>query len=304
MWYIIAAVLAFFILVLIPPFITIYLMVKPKSEDYKRRIYMETMNGCLDEKFHDKVFKIPFTVDSTFGAKLYGEFLPNPKKTNRTIVIVHGHHSNLIVSLKYAEMFLRNGFNALVFDNEHCGKSTGKLETMGYHEREDLKIIIAKARELTGENAEISIHGESMGAAAALMYLQNDSDIKFIISDCSFANLQDELASNARNIYHMPRFPLIPLSSLYCKILFGYFLSEVSPLNSIRKNNGYQNTPIMFIHGQSDTTTPYKMCKQLYNAKKGVKKLYNPKYAQHARSFLYDKETYEKEVMDFIKSIE
>ena len=41
----------------------------------------------------------------------------------------------------------------------------------------------------------------------------------------------------------------------------------------------------------------------MYNAKKGIKKLYMAEGAEHARSIEVDKESYEREVMDFIDNL-
>lgn len=303
MWwlYVIIAVVALLaVLIYVVSNMMLNMLVKPKRADYSSRFEVESTNGNLPQGFFEKNPHEEFRVTSSHGYELYGEFYPNSVPTNKTFVIVHGHGANIMTSVKYAVMVLKMGYNALMYDNEHCGKSGGELEPMGYHERDDLGLMIEKAKEFTGPDAKIYLHGESMGSSSILMHLKDEkTKIEAAILDCPFSYLPDEFAFNAKTSFHIPRFPFIPLASLLCKIKYGFYLSEVNPLKGV-KENGYEETPMLFIHGKMDTMTPYQMSVKLYEAKKGKKELYLCPYSEHARTILYERGEYYRRVSEFL----
>lgn len=278
-------------------------LVKPKKVDYESRFEIESTNGNIPRGFFENNPHEEFWVKSSHGYDMYGEFYRNKTPTKNTFVIVHGHGANIMTSIKYAQMVLSMGYNALVYDNEHCGKSGGDLEPMGYHEKDDLGLMIEKARELTGEGVKIYLHGESMGASSIIMHQKSEkTKIEGAILDCPFSYLPEEFDFNAVVSFGMSIKFLIPLASLICKIKYGFTLYDVDPLKDI-KENGYEDVPMLFIHGKLDTMTPYHMCVDLYNAKKGEKELYLCPFSEHARTILYDREKYYSVVSNFLDRV-
>lgn len=279
------------------------ILIRPKKVDYESRYEIESTNGNIPRGFFETHPHEEFWVTSTHGYDLYGEFYRAKEPTNRTFVVVHGHGANIMTSIKYANMVLEMGYNALVYDNEHCGKSGGNLEPMGYHERDDLGLMIQKARELTGDDAKIYLHGESMGASSIIMHQKNEqTKIEAAILDCPFAYLPDEFDFNAKTSFGMSIKFLLPICNVVCKLRYGFTLNEVNPLQDI-KENGYEDVPMLFVHGKLDTMTPYTMCVDLYNAKKGYKELYLNPFSEHARTILYDREKYYATVAAFLEKV-
>ena len=296
--------LAFLVITAFMSTLALSVTFRKKKSDYKKRIYIETMCGNLDYGWYEKLPKEEFTLKSIHGYDIYGEMVRNKVPTDKTVVVMHGYGANLIVSMKYARIFLERGFNVLVFDNTNCGKSGGNMSFMGYREIDDLRIVVAKAREFFGENAPIGLHGESMGCATITKYLERDKKIAFAVADCGFTNLFEEFAFTLRHSYKMTRFPFAYLSSLLCKIRFGFFLGEFSPIDAMKNNDGYSHVPMLFVHGEEDDVVPLYMVKKLYDTKKGYKKLAIYKNAHHARCILNDRERYNREIDEFLFDID
>ena len=304
LWILLYALLILFTCTFILSVVALRVTFRKENKGYDNRIYVETMNGNLDYSWYEKLPKEPFQLKSKHQYHIYGEILRNDVQTDKTVVIMHGYGANLIVSLKYARIFLERGFNVIVFDNTNCGKSGGRRTFMGFKEIDDLTSVIAKARSVFGENAPIGLHGESMGCATVTKYLERDPNIKFVVADCGFSNLFEQFSFILGSKYHIPRIPVTYFSSLLCKIRFGFFLSEFSPLKAMQNADGYSNIPMLFIHGELDDVVPCSCVYELYNAKKGSKQLAVYPQAHHARCVLKDKDRYLADIDSFLAGID
>lgn len=63
-----------------------------------------------------------------------------------------------------------------------------------------------------GEDAEILLHGTSMGGATVLMMtgLKLPEQVKGVVSDCAFTSPKEVFTHVLHSMYHLPAFPLIP----------------------------------------------------------------------------------------------
>ena len=194
------------------------------------------------------------------------------------------------------------GFNVLAYDHVNSGKSGGKYTTMGHIEKIDLLKMTNIIREKYGKDAFVGLHGESMGAATSLMYLELDNNIQFVISDCSYSDLTSELKYHLKRKFGLPKFPFIFIASFLSRIINGFYYSQISPLNCVGSDFSYK-VPVLFIHGEKDDYTPCLMSEELYQNKIGYKELYIVKEAEHARSYESDKKEYEKRILIFLSNI-
>lgn len=255
--------------------------------------------GIIGRDKYEKLKKEEVFITSGDGLKLRGIYIEGDGKSRKSMVFVHGITVGIPWSLRYIDMFVKRGWNILVYDQRRHGRSEGKYSTYGFYEKQDLDLWVNWLIKRNGKEEIIGIHGESMGAATALQYLTINKYASFVISDCAYSDLNELLRYHMKKDYHLPSFPLLNLTSLKAKYKAKFSFNDVSPIEAVKTSK----IPVMFIHGKEDKFVPTYMSVDMYNAKKGIKKLYIVEGAEHACSIEVDKKNYEKEVMDFIDSL-
>ena len=197
---------------------------------------------------------ISFTTQDNLLIK--GWFIPN-NKTDKVLIILHGYPFDK-GNIMQATYFLADHFNLLYFDFRYFGESQGKYTSVGYHEQKDLKAAVAflKQRNFT----KIGSLGFSLGAATILM--TNSPQIKAIVADSSYANI-DKMIKRTYFIFpSITKMPFIWLTKLYAFISLRINTSKISPLKEIPNIQA----PILLIHATEDTQIPVENSKLLYEA--------------------------------------
>ena len=275
--------------------VTNKLMYIKKKDDafiYEREQHAER----FDEAWYEACPKDLLTIASPNGYSIKGIFL-KPLQTSNTVIICHGVTENKINSMKYARMFERLGFNAVVYDHRRHGESEGKTTSYGHYEKLDLQKVVHAVREEIGENALLGIHGESMGAATMLLYagtVENGAD--FYVSDCAFSNFPKLLEKIFRETVPISPKYTLPFANIFLRLRDGYSLSEVDPLKAVVNID----KPVLFIHSEPDNLIPADMSKQLFDAKVGDKMLKLFEQGEHAKSFNESPLEYEQTVAKFL----
>lgn len=226
-------------------------------------------------------------------------YVPAAEKTNKTVVVVHGFRQDKSAMRQYGELFHEMGYNVLMPDNRGSGASGGKFITYGYYDKSD---VIAWTKMLSKENpnSQITLFGLSMGASTVMMASgQSDlpSTVKNIIEDCGYDDVWSEICYQAKQMYNLPKFPLLYQVSAMSQMRAGWNFQEASATKELAKDE----LPILFIHGGDDTYVPTEMVHKNYEAvKSDVPKeiLIVPK-AIHAKSFETDPALYTKTVQNF-----
>ncbi|MGM0641244.1 MAG: alpha/beta hydrolase [Thermotogota bacterium] len=272
-------------------------VVKPKIQDYDYSIEYTFENEPIDKEWINNVEKEEFTIDSWRGNKLHCIFID--QNSDKTIVFVHGVTWTLWGDIKYAKQFYDRGYNIMMYDHPCHGKSTGKFVSMGYFESYELKDVINWVRNKKGENQEIGIHGESMGAATVLQYGALDPDLSFIIADCPFSDLNELLKFRLKEDFKVPSFPILKLSEWYIATKYGFDFKEASPIKNLDKIKA----PLLFIHGKNDTYIPCKMSEDMHK-KVPKSNLFIMPNAEHAKSYTENPRKYREIVANFLDSIE
>lgn len=269
----------------------------PKFFSTKQSIEIEQSKGYLDGYF--ELPKEDYTITSYDGYVLHCSLIPSEKKSKKVVIITHGHTYTRWGSVKYLMIFRELGYNAVIYDDRGHGENKHAPVTMGYHEHEDLMCVINDTFKRFGSDCYIGLHGESMGSAISLQVLKKHPPIHFIVSDCGYSDLVYFTKMFARTNFHIPSL-FIHLASLLSKMLYGYWLHEVSPITYLKDNQ----IPVCFIHGAADTYIDPCNAKRMYDADAGYKELHLFEHAGHAESYASDPDMYRKIVQDFIDKVE
>ncbi|BDZ32203.1 alpha/beta hydrolase [Lactiplantibacillus sp. WILCCON 0030] len=238
---------------------------------------------------------------ATDHLKLVADFVPATKKTTRTIVIAHGYMGNKEQMASYIRLWHRQGYNVLAPDDRGNGQSQGNYYGFGWPDRLDYVKWTKQIVRRLGSDSQIGLFGVSMGGATVMMMSGEKlpSQVKAIIEDCGYTSVTDELAYELKQLYHLPKFPLIYTASWVADWKAHFNFLEASSVNQLKKNK----LPIFFIHGADDTFVPTKMVYENYRATTVKdKKLWVVPGAKHGEALNKQPDQYEEKVAVFMAS--
>lgn len=171
---------------------------------------------------------------------------------------------------------------------------------MGWLDKDDLKCWINLIIE-QNNNAEIVLHGSSMGAATVLMASGDElpNNVKAIIEDSGYTSVWDIFASEARARFNLPSFPVLNMFEIVANIRAKYDIKEASAVEQVKKST----IPILFIHGDADDFVPEYMCEELYKVANCQKDKIIIHDAGHTESKYKEPETYYNKIFEFLANI-
>jgi fermentation-respiration switch protein FrsA (DUF1100 family) len=248
------------------------------------------------QKDFDSLPKSDVLIPSMHGYSIHATFI-KPFHTNKFIIFSHGVTENRFNSVKYMNLFLSRGFNAVIYDHRRHGGTGGKTTSYGFYEKDDLKAVVNTLIKREGEDVFFGIHGESMGAATMLLYAGLVEDrADFYISDCSFSNFRDLLSYRMKQDFKVESKWVLSLADVFVKIRDGYSIRNVAPIDAVE----HIKKPILFIHSQNDEYILPSMTQALFDHKKGDKMLYLAPFGGHAMSLVENPEEYEAQLDGFL----
>ena len=186
----------------------------------------------------------------------------------------------------------------LVPDLRCQGESEGDYIGMGWTDHFDCMLWIDYILSEDPE-AQIVLHGQSMGAATALMMTGDDKLSKHVeaaISDCSYTDAYAMFGEKIKEWFGLPAFPLVDSACLALKLRGGYDLKEASALQAVQNSH----VPTLFIHGDEDVMISVEMTKELYQEAACPKELLIVEGAGHAQSQDKDPSTYYGKIKEFL----
>lgn len=219
------------------------------------------------------------------------------QNSNKWAIVVHGYGGSGKLMSDKSKYFYDMGYNVLIPDLRGHGKSEGDYIGMGWKDRLD---IISWINFIIKENpnAEIVLHGTSMGAATVLMTSGENlpSNVKAIVADCAYTSAWDEFSYQLETYLKVPSSYILNVTNMVTKLKAGYSLKEASALECVKK----ATVPILYIHGDKDKFVPYSMMDKLYDATISPKEKLTIEGGEHANSDLVSPFLYWLTVEDFL----
>lgn len=230
--------------------------------------------------------------------KLVADYVPAAQATKKTVVLVHGFASSKEQMGGYAGLFHQLGYNVLVPDDRAQGQSGGQAMSYGYFESRDYLKWINQVIARQGKQSQIVLFGVSMGGATTMMASgqKTPTQLKAYIEDCGYTTADAEIRYQAKQMYNLPYWPMVPLTSAVTKLRAGFSFKQADALSAVKKNH----KPMLFIHGGADTFVPTKMVYQVYRADAGPKQLLVVPGAKHAASYSHSPKAYAAKVKAFL----
>lgn len=243
-------------------------------------------------------------VRSKDGTSLTGTYVEG--KGHRYVILLHGLYQNRSMMIPYIRIYRDLGYHILLADLRGHGQSGGVPTDWGIHDEEDLHAWVSwlKARD---PEAQIGIHGVSLGAAMALIYAGSEEgrQLRFCVADSSYGDLMElgrekimAYTEDQSLIWGMDLLNPFFQGALYFHT--GRLLRDIDPMDRVRA----MTAPVLFLHGGADTLVPpdvsEKLCRE---AGSSNKKAVIFEGSAHTMEFHDRPQTYTRTVRDFIKDI-
>ena len=187
------------------------------------------------------------------------------------VLYLHGNSSSRIEGLNNLEVLLKHNINLFVMDFPGCGLSEGEYISLGYHEKDDVKILIDFIENLPGVS-KIGLWGRSMGAATTLLYAYKDPRISAICVDSPFEDfkrLAEELVIKQIKLPKLIIDGALKIVQGTVKKKNGLDIYKLRPIDHVA--NTYQ--PALFIHAINDELINVEHSINLFNNYGGQKSL-------------------------------
>ena len=239
--------------------------------------------------------------DTKEGEKLTlsGWFIPGRGKDAPVFIVLHGKGDSRVGVIKYAGMLARAGYAVLLYDHRHHGKSGGEMSTYGYYEGYDVSAAIDYL-ESRGDvsTKRLGVMGESFGAATAIIASARDKRIGLLIEDSSYPDLTTIIADFGKNLYNLPKFPLVYSALFVGGLRADFDASSVSPLDAIKE----VTVPTLILHCDADPDIKPEYSKLMYDASPAeTKELHYFSGCGHTLGYEDHTDEYEGIVLDFIE---
>ncbi len=223
----------------------------------------------------------------------------NPGK--RWAILVHGYGRDQRYANNYAKAYLAHGYQVLTPDLCASGESEGQYITMGVKESQEI-VVWAKQIKEKYPDAQIVLHGVSMGAATVLMAAARDDlpGLVAVIEDCGYTSAYKMFSNQLGVIFGLPEFPIMNCVDVVSDIKTGVKVSDAAPIEVVSKIK----VPVLFIHGEADKLIPPAMMEELYTKCEAPAAKFTVAGAGHADSMKTESERYWSEVFGFLAKTE
>lgn len=235
--------------------------------------------------------------DTTDGYRLTAaEF---PERTGETwVLLLHGYTGWKEEMYQFAYWYQKQGYAVLVPDLRCQGESEGDFIGMGWTDHYDCRLWIEHILQ-ESPDAKIILHGQSMGAATALIMAGSpevSKHIRAVVSDSAYTTAYEMFGDKITEWFHLPAALFVDSACVMLRLRGGYDLRDASPLKAVADSR----VPTLFIHGDEDKMIDVAMSYELFEAAACEKELFIVEGAGHAQAQDKDPEVYYGRIEDFL----
>ena len=247
-------------------------IIRPPRDEYDEDLlghsYFTYKHKHYQRKDYDLLSSEGYIMKCSFVEPV-DEFRPSIEMP--VVLYLHGNSSSRIEGLNNLEILLKHNINLFVMDFPGCGLSEGEYISLGYHEKDDVKILIDFIENIPGVS-KIGLWGRSMGAATTLLYAYKDPRVSAICVDSPFENfkkLAEELVIKQIKLPKLIIDGALKIVQGTVKKKNGLDIYKLSPIDHVA--NTYQ--PAIFIHAINDELINVEHSINLFNNYGGQKSL-------------------------------
>ncbi|MFD1738180.1 alpha/beta hydrolase [Bacillus salitolerans] len=236
------------------------------------------------------------------GVELKGWWIPSSRYDylyHKAVIFSHSYGDNRermpIETLKLAKRLSSQGYHVFMYDFRASGESGGRFTTIGRKEKTDLLSAIHYVKEDKGIH-EIALIGWSMGAATSIIVGSESDDVKAVIADSPFADLESYTSEAFAYWTGLPNSVGKYMIRVADNIFIDMNLSEVKPYIAAQR---YENKGLMLIHSTKDGAISYKQSELIFSHAPSAE-LWITKKGGHIRNYKHQKEIYEDRIIEFL----
>ena len=247
-------------------------IIRPPRDEYDEDLLVDQFFSYKNKSYQRK----DYVLISSEGYKMKCSFVEpidscRPSIIMPVVLYLHGNSSSRLEGLNNLQILLNSNINLFVIDFPGCGLSEGDYISLGYHEKDDVKIIMDFIQKIPGVGS-IGIWGRSMGAATTLLYTYKDPRVKAICVDSPFERFEKLAEELVKKQINLPSFLIagaLKLIKSTVKSKNGLDISKLNPIEKVEKT--FQ--PAIFVHAINDELINVEHSINLFNNYGGPKSL-------------------------------
>lgn len=168
------------------------------------------------------------------------------------VVYVHGNCSSRLEVLPSLRRLLQRDLTVFCMDLSGSGWSEGEFISLGYHEQQDLRVVLDHLRTCSFVSS-IGLWGRSMGAVTAILRASEDPSIAACVLDSPFSSLRkvaEELVASKR--INLPSFLTgFALQFVRSEVQSraGFDIDSLCPIEVVPR----ASVPVLFVTASDDT---------------------------------------------------
>ena len=196
------------------------------------------------------------SIQTADGLRLAGWLAPRPGAP--AVILLHGYPAEKSDLLPLAAA-LHARFTVLLVDFRYFGESEGRVTTLGFRERDDVRraVDLLHARGFT----PVGVFGFSMGGAVGLLAAAEEPRIKAVVAYAAFADLRI-LGQELYAYLWVLRGPFVALLRLWARLFLGADITRPSPAEASAR----LGIPVFLIHSRQDDQIPFAHAERLQRA--------------------------------------
>lgn len=218
------------------------------------------------------------------GTRLSGWFVPTQGKlkgkAKATVVFSHGNTGSIGHHLGFCLWLVDAGYNVLTFDYRGFGKSAGRVDRRGTVD--DVRAAFDYvAKRVDGDAARLVSIGHSLGGATSLVALAEApvKGLRAVVTDAAFFSYR----AMARQLGGEVGGSLVS--------------DEWAPRDSVAK---IAPLPLLIIHGTRDELVPVAQGRQLFEAARQPKTMFEVAGGRHGDSLVRNQGAYRKKLLAWL----
>jgi pimeloyl-ACP methyl ester carboxylesterase len=153
------------------------------------------------------------------------------------VIYMHGNSSCRLEAIDLVGFLLPANITLFCFDFPGCGRSEGEFISLGWHERDDVNIIINYLRKERFVST-VGLWGRSMGAVTALLHGDRDPSIAALILDSPFSSMKGLVKELAQQYTKIPNFLVSSALGLIngsVKSRANFDIDDLKPIDHVEK---------------------------------------------------------------------